>query len=131
MLLSAEAFQAIQSNIVRYRKRLTEFCSELFKVADKLGIQYIILYGSVARIDISESSDIDLLLLVDGKLRPYEVENFILHEFPVETEKRFNDDIELDVHVMRTERFKNMDAENPYEVCVNKDGVVIWRRGLS
>lgn len=131
MLLSVGAFQAIQSNILRYRERLIEFCSEISKVADKLDIQYIILYGSVARADISESSDIDLLLLVDGKLRPYEVEDFILHEFPIETEKRFSDDIELDVHVMRTERFKNMDTENPYELCVNKDGVVIWRRGLG
>lgn len=127
MLISDDILHGIYSNIERYRCRLLEFCREIVANADKLGVEYIILYGSVARGDISDKSDIDLLVLVDGRLSPSLVEDKMLHEFNTESESRFDGDLEVDVHAMRTVRFEQLDEYNPYELNVHREGVVIWR----
>lgn len=127
MLISDNVLHGIYSNIERYRCRLLEFCREIVANADKLGVEYIILYGSVARGDISAKSDIDLLVLVDGRLSPSRVEDKMLHEFNTESESRFEGDLEVDVHAMRTVIFAQLDEYNPYELNVRREGIVVWR----
>lgn len=131
MLLSQDMITAVRERATQYKDRLSEFCTEVLQHVDYLGIQYIILYGSVPRGDISVNSDIDLLFLVDGRIKPYEVESFLLHDLSIENEKRFDNDIAVDIHSMLTVRFINMDPYNVFERNVNEEGVVLWRRDLN
>jgi predicted nucleotidyltransferase len=82
------------------------------------GIKRVILYGSHARGEATEDSDVDVLVLVDQSLNPREVEDSLsdlLYDIVL-------DEGELvSVIAVSEERFENYDS--PFMLNVRKEGI--------
>jgi predicted nucleotidyltransferase len=83
----------------------------------------IILYGSVARGTNTEDSDVDIALLVKGKLNPA-TEN-CLSDFIVDMDLKYDKvfsviDIEID-------KFLTWETAMPFYQNVKKEGIVLWK----
>jgi len=98
----------------------------LQKVKDYLASQYheqlssIILYGSQARADSHEFSDIDLLIVLDGAINPYQ-EIDRTSQFIAQTS--LEHDVVISRHFISLEKFKTQ--SNPFLQNVKVEGVQI------
>lgn len=88
-------------------------------------IKYILVYGSTARGDFDNDSDIDVMLIVeDGTPRAidsvYSLESLLgaqVWEEPA-----------LDIHAMRQTQFNTLDMEEPFNRNLHKEATVVWKR---
>lgn len=87
-------------------------------------LQKVILYGSYARGDFDESSDIDIMLLTD--LADEDIEKYRKNV------SDFTYDIELDNNIIMTPLIKNIEKYNqridvvPFYMNVHKEGVILY-----
>ncbi len=84
------------------------------------GIKRVILYGSHARGEATEDSDIDVLVLVDPSLNPREVDdslNDLLYDIILEEHEL------VSVIVLPEDHFENHNL--PFMLNVRKEGVTI------
>lgn len=84
------------------------------------GIKRVILYGSHARGEATEDSDVDVLVLVDQSLNPSEVEESLsdlLYDILLEEQEL------VSVVAVREERFENYNS--PFMLNVKREGMVV------
>lgn len=84
------------------------------------GIKRVILYGSHARGEATQDSDIDVLVLVDQSLNPSEVEESLsdlLYDILLEEQEL------VSVVAVREERFENYNS--PFMLNVKREGMVV------
>lgn len=106
----------------RENKEIKKFISEIQKLL-KNRLKKVILYGSYARGDFNENSDIDIMILTD--LNDREIEDY---------RDKISDiayDIELDTGIVLSPVIKNIEKYNmradfiPFYKNVQKEGVVL------
>jgi predicted nucleotidyltransferase len=84
------------------------------------GIKRVILYGSHARGEATEDSDVDVLVLVNESLNPREVEGSLsdlLYDIILEEHEL------VSVVVVSEEHFENYNS--PFTLNVKKEGMVV------
>lgn len=84
------------------------------------GIKRVILYGSHARGEATEDSDVDVLVLVDQSLNPSEVEenlSDLLYDILLEEQEL------VSVVAVREERSENYNS--PFMLNVKREGMVV------
>ncbi len=99
-------------------KRLVEQVKAFLHERYGAGIKRVILYGSHARGEATEDSDIDVLVLVDQSLDPREVENSLsdlLYDIILEEHEL------VSVIAVSEERFENYNS--PFMLNVRKEGI--------
>lgn len=105
-------------------KIINEFISEVNKILENR-IKKIILYGSYARGDFNESSDIDIMILTDladDEIVKYR--NDIAHlTYDIESDNNF--DIRLSPLIKNIDKFNYWLEALPFYMNVQKEGVVI------
>lgn len=88
--------------------------------AHKKNINKIYLYGSVARGDFSENSDVDLYIELNGPIPNKELRKFRAEIVPVD-----NDCSEIDLHY----GFKPLhEYTGLYYDNIRKDGKILWEK---
>lgn len=109
----------------KIRPMILELKDELKKLYGDNMVQ-LILFGSYARGDIHDESDIDLLLVLKNMESPYQ-ENVFMNELKYELslkhEKYFS--------VIATTMEKFSHEKNPLYDNVNHDGILIWKEQLN
>ena len=88
-------------------------------------LKQIILYGSYARGDFNENSDIDIMILIDTKDR--ELENYYekIIELAYNIESKNNFKIHLSPLVKNIDKFNYWLDTIPFYMNVEKEGVVL------
>jgi hypothetical protein len=118
--------------MLKLRRVNIERSGEIFKgiekykqeVINKLNPQKIILFGSFARGDINEGSDVDLIVIANWK------EEFLDRIKLLLNLNRFK--IPLEPIGYTEEEFKNLvEQETPFILEILKEGKVIYERGGS
>ncbi|MCD6386360.1 nucleotidyltransferase domain-containing protein [Candidatus Sumerlaeota bacterium] len=101
------------------RDVLEAFKKEIKKIyGDRL--KQIILYGSYARGDATEDSDIDLLIVLEGKVKPgVEIDRMI----DVLTEMNLKYGVLISVYPASKEDFKKVNS--PLFINVRREGIVV------
>ncbi len=90
--------------------------TELYK--DQL--KKVILYGSYARGEQQQDSDIDLAIILKGNIRPFkEIDRIIDQIYDIE----LNYNVLISVHPIPEKKFKN--KKNPFLLNVKEEGVLI------
>lgn len=83
-------------------------------------LKAVILYGSQARKDTHEFSDIDILVVLDAQINPYrEIDR--TSEFIAQL--CLDNDIVISRHFISSEKFQN--ASNPFLQNIRKEGVLV------
>ena len=83
----------------------------------------IILYGSTARIEATEESDIDVALLLNKPMNQDEHEEFIQWGTDLDLKyDRFFSIIDIDL-----DRFNQWKEHMPYYRNIDKEGIVLWK----
>ena len=82
-------------------------------------VEAIILYGSRARGDSDERSDIDILILSDGELKE-------LERFKSEALRDIEDYLYVSLITYRFDRF--MSEHNEFVKNVKREGIILWKR---
>ena len=106
-------------------KIINEFIEEVNKILGDR-VKKIILYGSYARGDFNESSDIDIMILTD--LTDNELEEYKTKISDYAWEIEYNNNFEIDLSPL----IKNIDKYNkrieviPFYMNVQKEGVVLY-----
>ena len=109
-------------------KQINNAVQEFIKgVKDILGdrAKKIILYGSYARGDYNESSDIDIMILTD--LTNDEIEEYRtkIYDYAYDIEEANNFDIWLSPLIKNIDRFNYWLEALPFYMNVQKEGVVL------
>ena len=99
-----------------------ELVSGLYSIF-KDNLEYVILYGSVARGEATSESDVDIAIVVSSGIKPSELEAF-LHwnaEFDLNHGRVFSViDIESDT-------FKKWGDVVPFYRNIRDEGVILWK----
>lgn len=83
-------------------------------------LQAVILYGSQAREDAHESSDIDILVVLDAPINPYrEIDR--TSEFIAQL--CLDNDVVISRHFISSEKFQN--ASNPFLQNIRNEGILV------
>ncbi len=99
-------------------KRLVDQVKAFLHERYGAGIKRVILYGSHARGEATEDSDVDVLVLVDQSLNPSEVEKSLsdlLYDIVLEEHEL------VSVIAVTEERFENYDS--PFMLNVRREGI--------
>jgi predicted nucleotidyltransferase len=83
----------------------------------------IILYGSVARGTNTEDSDVDVALLVKGKLNPATEDR--LSDFIVDMDLKY--DKVFSVINIDIDKFLTWETSMPFYQNMKKEGIVLWK----
>lgn len=96
-------------------------------VNDILGnrIKKIILYGSYARGDFNEGSDIDIMILTDLSDDEIEIYRQKIYDYAYDIEENNNFDIWISPVVKNIDRFNYWLEALPFYMNVQKEGVVL------
>jgi len=84
-------------------------------------LKKIILYGSYARGEENEDSDIDLAIVIKGEIRPFK-ELDRMSEITYDIELKY--DILLSLYPISEEHYQNLST--PFLLNIRKEGVLIW-----
>lgn len=101
---------------------LTELVNGILSIMEQK-LERIVLYGSVARGTSTDESDVDVALIMHGKLDPStedQLSDFIV-DMNLKYDKVFSV-IDIDAEHFRT-WIKNM----PFYRSVDQEGIVLWR----
>jgi len=102
--------------IMKARKAIEEFKKEI-KTLYGNRLKHIILYGFYARGSATEDSDIDLLIVLEGKVKPgEEIDRMI--EIITEINLRYN--VLISVYPISMENYKKV---SPLLINVRKEGI--------
>jgi len=83
-------------------------------------LQAVILYGSQAREDAHESSDIDILVVLDAPINPYrEIDR--TSEFIAQL--CLDNDVVISRHFISSDKFQN--ASNPFLQNIRNEGILV------
>lgn len=104
------------------QKILQELVRGILSVMQENVVQ-IILYGSVARGDQTEESDVDVALLVNGSLNPEMEER--LSDFIVDMDLKY--DKVFSVIDINMDKFTEWENVLPFYQNVKKEGIVLWK----
>jgi predicted nucleotidyltransferase len=102
--------------IVTITQRLRESLQERYGAA----VEAVILYGSYARGEATEDSDIDLLVVVDDRLDPWKVRDS-LDDFLLDV--LLNTDRVVSVIVAPKEHYEQY--QSPFAVNVRREGILV------
>jgi predicted nucleotidyltransferase len=87
----------------------------------KLGVEKIILFGSLSSGDVHKSSDIDLIIVKKTEKKFLErLEEFYNY---------LNPQVAVDILVYTPEEFEEMKKNNPFIITALKHGRIIYERG--
>jgi predicted nucleotidyltransferase len=87
----------------------------------KLGVEKIILFGSLSSGDVHKSSDIDLIIVKKTEKKFLErLEEFYNY---------LNPQVAVDILVYTPEEFEEMKRNNPFIITALKHGRIIYERG--
>ena len=100
-----------------YQERLKEVY-EHFKALD-LGNYDLYLFGSYAKEDIKETSDIDLLILLDGPITPKEAK-ILRMDIREDYEEKIGYAYEVDVKIYSRARFHELASKLSFESEIAK-----------
>ncbi|WP_051276038.1 nucleotidyltransferase domain-containing protein [Desulfovirgula thermocuniculi] len=104
------------------REVLNQFIAHLNRIYPR-EVRAVILYGSKARGDAKNDSDIDILLLVNDRGR---INRDRIYDFILEAELEHNVDISLNIY--DAEHFKQLvEARSPFASSVLREGEVLWQ----
>lgn len=108
-------------------KIINEFVEGVKKILGNR-VKKIILYGSYARGDFNESSDIDIMILTDLSDEEIEIYKLKISDYVWEIE--YNNDFKIDLSPL----VKNIDKYNkrievvPFYMNVQKEGIILYGR---
>lgn len=102
---------------------ITQYLSEVQKIYGT-HLKRVILYGSYARGDYTEDSDVDIMLLVD--LAPEEMDSYSDALSELGYEYNVDHDIWMMPVVKNFQHFKQWVASYPFYSNVQKEGVVLY-----
>lgn len=108
-----------------YKRYITQYLSNLKENKLFHHINKVILFGSCAREAVKDSSDIDIFLITNVKLKEEEDELSLLFDpIPYQVDGIY---IPMDTLLQSQEEY-NLCKENPYMVqrFIEKDGVILW-----
>lgn len=104
------------------REILNQFIAHLNRTHPR-EVRAVILYGSKARGDARNDSDIDILLLVNNRGR---IDRDKIYDFVLEAELEHNVDISLNIY--DAEHFKRLvEARSPFASSVLREGEILWQ----
>ena len=85
-------------------------------------LEKIILYGSQAREDATEYSDIDILVVLKSAINPYDE---IDKTSEIIADLCLEYDVVISRHFISSEKFNNQNT--PFIYNVKKEGIIIWK----
>jgi len=101
-------------------KEILNKVKQLFINLYKDKLEAIILYGSQARKDAKEFSDIDLLVILKSNINPYqEIDN----TSKIIAQICLDYDVVISRHFISLEKYKN--SKTPFIYNVEKEGIII------
>ena len=83
-------------------------------------LKAVILYGSHAREDAHEFSDIDILVVLDAPINPYRE---IDHTSEFMAQLCLDNDVVISRHFISSEKFQN--ASNPFLQNIRNEGILV------
>ena len=97
----------------------------ILQVRELLGssLSEIILYGSYARGDYNENSDIDLMLLVD--MKENEIKQIVNSVYDLAFDFELGEGIHISIMIKNTKEYEYWAYTLPFYKNVKKEGVVI------
>jgi len=121
MLLTQEVKMAVKIGLAKKRnEKLQEELKRLIPEIIKLGVEKVILFGSLASGDIHKSSDIDIIIVqrTEKKFldRLEEFYNYLRPEFG------------MDIFVYTPEEFSEMKENNRFMKSVLKNGRILYEK---
>ena len=108
---------------------ITKIINEFIQGVNKIlgdRVKKIILYGSYARGDFNESSDIDIMILTDltdDKLEEYKTK---ISDYAWEIEYNNNFEIDLSPLIKNIDKYNKRIEVIPFYMNVQKEGVVLY-----
>ena len=108
---------------------ITKIINEFIEGVNKIlgdRVKKIILYGSYARGDFNESSDIDIMILTDladDELEEYKTK---ISDYAWEIEYNNNFEIDLSPLIKNIDKFNKRIEVIPFYMNVQKEGVVLY-----
>jgi predicted nucleotidyltransferase len=103
----------------KLEKILKELRERLFDVYGKR-LKKVILYGSWARREATEDSDIDISIVLEGEVRPgREIDR--INDVICEIELKY--DVLISVYPVSIDRFQNLNS--PLLINIKKEGIVL------
>lgn len=107
---------------MRIREILKEFREEIEKLYGKR-LKSIILYGSWARGDATEESDIDVIIVLEGKVIPgKEIDRMI----DIITEINLKHGVLISVYPVSEKDYSTINS--PLLINVRREGVPAWKK---
>ena len=106
-----------------YKKYITHYLSNLKRNKLFHHISKVILFGSCAREEVEDSSDIDIFLITDTELKEDNELSLLFDPIPYKVEGIY---IPMDTLLQSQEKY-NLCKENPYIVqkFIEKDGIIL------
>lgn len=104
------------------QKVIQSFAKDVQKVFGK-ALNQIILYGSYARGDYRDNSDIDIMILTS--LSEQEIKDIENTVYDIAYEYELSDEVMISVNIKNTEHFNYWLGALPYYDNVRKEGVVL------
>lgn len=103
---------------------LQEFINGVQEILGK-NLKKIILYGSYARGDYNDNSDVDIMILTSLKDRALEEYRYKIYDYSYDIEEKNNFHIQLSPLVKNIDRFNYWLEAMPFYMNVQKEGVVL------
>ena len=106
-------------------KIINEFIEGVNKILGDR-VKKIILYGSYARGDFNESSDIDVMILTDLSTNEIEEYKTKIYDYAWEIENNNNFEIDISPLVKNIDKYNKRIEVIPFYMNVQKEGIVLY-----
>ncbi len=119
-----------KKSIVRQKpaliKRLSDMCALLGSIYGR-SLDRIILYGSYARGEQTEDSDVDIALVVSNRVSD------VKHEKMLDVVVDFELELELTLSVIQVDMSNYLEWRNtlPFYKNIDREGVILWKADRS
>lgn len=110
-------------SIMRDRKKVIEQFAKDVRAVFKDSLYQIILYGSYARGDYRDNSDIDIMILTS--LSEQEIKGIENTIYDIAYEYQLSDEVMISVNIKNVEHFNYWLGALPYYDNVRKEGIVL------
>ena len=104
-------------------KLLQEFISEMEKLFE-ISLKKIILYGSYARGDYKENSDMDIMILTS--LSDFEIKKYEEKVYDIAFELGIKHSIMISINIKNEDHFNYWIGALPYYDNVQNEGIILW-----